>query len=417
MMHAPLDIAISVGEVGTPSTRSIEIVERKGIGHPDTMADLVAETMCYRYGQHCLSAFGFVPNHSADKVTLAGSAAAVRLGGYDVVEPVRAYYFGKVTRSVGEVPIPVEEIFEAVVDDVLTFATRYPKITQYTVKQVRAVVGRPVDHHPGYYHPESLAQLRSIATTERVANDTVACAGSAGRTPVEDLVLRLERYLQSAAFRALISGTGSDVKVMAIRHRARLDLTACLPFHPEEVHSWADYDERVAYARELVESFVGAQDLPSVGEVTLHLNRRDVPMRGYLAPFGTCLGKGDVGAVGRGNRYGGLISSARAMSIEAPAGKNALHHTGKIYTVLAQRIADGIRQTLGVDNEVVVTSRVGARLDRPSSITVNLAELHDGEADVRSMVKEYVTNVDRITEMLLHTDPLVEAATAYGDGR
>jgi S-adenosylmethionine synthetase len=406
-------VTVSHGDVLAPSARRTEIVERKGLGHPDTMADLVAEVFCHRYARHCLDTVGLVPNHSADKVTLAGADTVVRLGGYDVVTPIQAYYFGKVTRRVAGVALPVEEIFDAAVDDVLALATRYPGIREHTAKHVRAVVGHPIDHHPGYYQPVSVEQLQSIATTERFANDTVACSGTASPTGVEQLVLDLERRLQGPGFTAEVPGTGSDIKVLAIRDGAALDVTVCLPFHPEEIPSWREYDARLEHARKLVLDFVESRPVPGVDDVTLHLNGRDVPGRGYLAPFGTCLGKGDVGAVGRGNRYSGLISSSRTLSVEAPAGKNVMHHTGKLYTVLAGTIAEDIRDRLGVEAEVTVTSRVGQRLELPSAVVVSLYESADRDDAIRDLVAEHLAAAGDLSDRLIRTDPLAAVRSAY----
>ena len=35
----------------------LEVVERKGIGHPDTLADLVAEMFSKKYIEYCLNEF------------------------------------------------------------------------------------------------------------------------------------------------------------------------------------------------------------------------------------------------------------------------------------------------------------------------------------------------------------------------
>lgn len=406
-------IEIRASEVRSPAMRSMEVVERKGLGHPDTLADLVAETFCHRYSAYCRDRFGFVPNHSADKVTLAGADAIVRLGAYEIVQPIGAYFFGKVTRRIGSVEVPVEEIFEAAVHDVLRVGTQCPEIVNHVKTHVRAVVGNPIDHHPGYYSPESVVQLRSIAETERLANDTVACAAGAGRTQVEQLVLDLEHYMQGKDFRNHVDGTGSDIKVLAVRRNTHVDVTLCLPFHPEEIDSWSTYDDRLAKARSLIDDFITGHHSAELTSHTLNLNQRDVPGRGYLAPFGTCLGKGDVGAVGRGNRYSGLISTSRAMSIEAPAGKNVMHHTGKIYTVLAQWIADGIHQDFGVDNEVVVTSRVGNPLPAPSHVLVNLAGATDAVEKIRDRVAERIADAERVSEVLIATDPLTVVIQTY----
>ncbi|NUW34541.1 hypothetical protein HTZ77_24325 [Nonomuraea sp. SMC257] len=406
-------IAFTLGRILPPSKHLFETVERKGLGHPDTMADLVAELFCFRYAQHCEKQFGFVPNHSADKVTLAGADTVVRLGGYDVVTPIGAYYFGKVTRHVGSVTIPVEDLFDSAVADVLTTCTRDPQVRQHTRPYLRAVVGSPIDHHPGYYNPESNDQLRSIMTTERLANDTVACAASSEPTPVERLTLDLERYLQGLEFRSLVPGTGSDIKVLAVRDSRVLDVTVCVPFHPEALSSWIDYDDRVERIRSLISTFIEGRVPEGVETFVVHLNKRDIPGRGYLAPFGTCLGKGDVGAVGRGNRFSGLITPGRAMSVEAPAGKNPVHHTGKLYTILAQWVSDLLRQHFCVDNEVIITSRVGAALTEPGSVCVNFAEDGVNLEKAESLIRTQIGDVDLVTQALLNQDPLEEIQSVY----
>jgi len=412
-MTPPYAVQVTACEVQPPSTRTSETVERKGLGHPDTLADLVAETFCYRYAHFCLDQFDFVPNHSADKVTLAGADATVHLGGYEVVRPVGAYLFGKVTRSVAGVQIPVEELFASAVDDVLVTCTRYPDVTSHVEMFVRAVVGSPIDHHPGYYNPSSSEQLESIVVNERFANDTVACAGSAPFTPTEQVVIDLERYMQSQTFVDLIGGTGSDIKVLASRRGRTLDLTTCLPFHPEAINSWGDYGQRLAAARKLIEQHLADSVGDAVQTCHVLLNGRDVPARGYLAPFGTCLGKGDVGAVGRGNRYSGVIAQGRPMSIEAPAGKNLLHHTGKIYTLLAQWISEAIVTQLDVNNQVIITSKVGNRLDEPGSVGVDTAQPVDPSA-VEALVRQHVADFDAVTQYLLASDPLAGVRESYG---
>jgi len=81
-----------------------------------------------------------------------------------------------------------------------------------------------------------------------------------------------------------------------------------------------------------------------------HTADGDTPESIYLTVTGTSAEAGDDGEVGRGNRANGLITPYRPMSLEATAGKNPVTHVGKIYNVLAQRIAAGIvRETAGVE--------------------------------------------------------------------
>ena len=38
-----------------------EVVERKGIGHPDTLCDTIAEKVSQAYSQYCLEHYGIMP--------------------------------------------------------------------------------------------------------------------------------------------------------------------------------------------------------------------------------------------------------------------------------------------------------------------------------------------------------------------
>ena len=72
---------ISVRREPSPGAAPIEIVERKGIGHPDTLADALAERMSVAYSQHCRDRFGAVLHHNLDKLYLRGGHSRIGLGG------------------------------------------------------------------------------------------------------------------------------------------------------------------------------------------------------------------------------------------------------------------------------------------------------------------------------------------------
>jgi S-adenosylmethionine synthetase len=114
------------------------------------------------------------------------------------------------------------------------------------------------------------------------------------------------------------------------------------------------------------------------GRTSVHYNALDLEGRGlggiYLSLLGTSAEDADSGQVGRGNRVNGLISMNRPMGTEAAAGKNPVSHVGKIYNVLAHRLAreicqeiDGIREAY-----VLLLSRIGSPIDRPQMATAQL---------------------------------------------
>lgn len=56
-----------------------EVVERKGIGHPDTLCDTIAEKVSQAYSQYCIKRYGIILRHMVDKIALSGGATKVKL--------------------------------------------------------------------------------------------------------------------------------------------------------------------------------------------------------------------------------------------------------------------------------------------------------------------------------------------------
>lgn len=56
----------------SPDNNPLEIVERKGLGHPDTLADMLAEKISIAYSQYCIKNFGAVLHHNLDKLNTMG---------------------------------------------------------------------------------------------------------------------------------------------------------------------------------------------------------------------------------------------------------------------------------------------------------------------------------------------------------
>ena len=78
-----------------------EVVERKWLGHPDTICDALAEalsrTLCREYRQH----FGEILHHNVDKALLSGGSAAPAFDGGSVIAPINIYLAGRAIAEVG----------------------------------------------------------------------------------------------------------------------------------------------------------------------------------------------------------------------------------------------------------------------------------------------------------------------------
>lgn len=75
-----LDGSNLVVERGIAPPSDLVIVERKGWGHPDTLADHLAERLSRTYSRYTLERFGAVLHHNFDKLGLLGGASEVRYG-------------------------------------------------------------------------------------------------------------------------------------------------------------------------------------------------------------------------------------------------------------------------------------------------------------------------------------------------
>lgn len=68
--------------------QSVEIVERKGQGHPDYMADGISEYASLYLSRYYLSTFGVILHHNVDKTLVVGGQARPIFGGGEVIQPI-----------------------------------------------------------------------------------------------------------------------------------------------------------------------------------------------------------------------------------------------------------------------------------------------------------------------------------------
>jgi len=230
------------------------------------------------------------------------------------------------------------------------------------------------------------------------ANDTSAAVGYAPLTETEQLVIEAEHFLNSSAFKERFPEVGEDVKVMGFRSDRSLSLTVAIAFVDRFISSISDYFERKLAVREELQRHLESR-LVQIEKLAIDINTLDDPHRGlggmYLTVLGTSAENADSGQVGRGNRANGVISLHRPMSTEAVAGKNPVSHVGKIYNLLAHRMAGRIYSVLPELDEVQVwmCSQIGRPLADPWSVAVELISTARGtNAEVQAAVKQVIEN-------------------------
>jgi S-adenosylmethionine synthetase len=342
-----------------------EIVERKGLGHPDTICDSVMEQVAVELAQAYLKICGRVLHFNADKGLLVAGEVDCRPGGGHVITPMRLVMGDRATFEWRKKRVPVEEIAERVATT--WFGRHLPHVDP--LKHLTCQVE---------FKPAS-AELRSVSDHRRgpVANDTSAAVGYAPFTPIERLVFQVEQFLNSPSFKRAFPDTGQDVKVLGVRTRRQVALTVAIPLLAASIETESQYFSRKAAVLKALKSFVKQKAEPRFStEVTLNaLDRRGVGVEGmYLSLLGTSAEAGDSGEVGRGNRVCGVISLRRPASAEAAAGKNPVAHVGKIYNVLAHVLAQQIHRNVKGLREVTVwlTSQIGRPVSSPQFVRVEV---------------------------------------------
>ena len=352
----------------TADEHLIEVVERKGLGHPDSICDAVMERVAVELNQAYRARFGRILHNNIDKGFLVAGQVARRFGGGEVLRPMRLLVGDRATLAAAGVTIPVAEIAVAAAKGWVKEHLRHVDPERHIAYEVVLAPGS-----------EELGDIFAREGRVAEANDTSAAVGYAPLTPTERLVLDVEGYLNGADFKRRFPETGEDVKVMAFRQDRHVHLTLAMPLLCAFVESEAAYFRRKG---EILEDLTATFAEPrGLDRVTIGLNLLDREGRGlhgtYLSLLGTSAEDADSGQVGRGNRVNGLIPLNRPMSNEAAAGKNPVSHVGKIYNVLAHRVAATLHRELPEIREVTVwlVSQIGAPVDQPwAAVQVRLRE-------------------------------------------
>ncbi|OYT55347.1 MAG: S-adenosylmethionine synthetase [Candidatus Hecatellales archaeon ex4484_218] len=381
--------------------QSIEIVERKGRGHPDYLADASAEKCCQKLCKYYLENFGIVLHHNVDKGLVVGGRSNPKFGGGEVLEPIEIIVAGRAITQAKKkektIKIPVEELGVEAVKDFIKGNFRFLDPDKHVKISCKIREGS-VD----------LIKVFEAKRMVPLANDTSFGVCFAPLSPTEKLVLETEKFLNSESFKKTLPEVGEDIKVMGFRQKNRIRLTISAAMVssliPDKSH-YLNVKDEICRRVEDFSSKITDMD------VYVKVNTADNYRRGifYLTVTGTSAEQGDDGNPGRGNRVNGLITPCRQMSLEATAGKNPVSHVGKIYNVLAKILAEKIlREVKGVDEVYVkILSQIGKPITEPqiTNIQVSLEKgysLANVSADIKSIVDEEVANVPKLTSQIIN---------------
>jgi len=385
---------ISVEEVSgdTIENKDAEFVERKGIGHPDSLIDGIVDRVSVELSKEYMKEAGIILHHNVDKGLIIGGSSNVTFGHGEITKKIEVIVTGRATEYFNGKRINVNDIAKETAAKYLKEHTRFLDVENEVVIDSKIVRGS-VD----------LTGLFMRGNGMPLANDTSFGVGFAPFSETERLVLETEKYLNSKDYKQKMPAVGEDIKVMGLRYKDKISLTVAIAFIAEKV---SNLDEYLKYKDEVSRDIIQFAKKITDKEVSVRINTGDSPERKevYITKSGLSCESGDDGQVGRGNRVNGLITPFRHMSLEAAAGKNPVNHVGKIYNIMATEIAKDIVKDYPQIREcnVAILSEIGRRIDEPShtSISViveNKSEFENIKSKVHYIADSWLERIGEVT--------------------
>ncbi len=378
--------------------QDVELVERKGLGHPDSIADGVSESVSRALCRMYLDEFGRILHHNTDETEVVGGASEPKFGGGRVTSPIYILLVGRATTEVDGEKLPYRQV-------AIEAAQKYVSSICAHVDVKKQV---DFDCKIG----QGSIDLRGVFEQKQVlSNDTSFGVGFAPYSDTERLVLESERFL-TLKLKKKLPALGEDVKVMGYRAGDKVRLTVAAALVDSEVKDAHEYQN---VCEEVHDRLADQAAKLTSREVQIDVNTADDPELGryYLTVTGCSMEAGDDGSVGRGNRANGLITPCRPMSLEASAGKNPVNHVGKIYNILGIQIAQDIVQETGgnvKEVHVKILSQIGKPVDQPQVASLQIlpaegVKLSKVQREAEAVANRWFEEIDTIPQKLL-TDKL-----------
>jgi S-adenosylmethionine synthetase len=373
----------------------VEIVERKGLGHPDHIVDSSSEAVSRALAKYYLEEFGKILHHNVDKGLLVGGKAEWEYGGGRVLEPIEIIIAGRAVDKVKvdneKVTVPVNEIAYNAIESEIKKLLRFIDVKNHISISTKI--------RPG--SQELISTFEKGIYDVPLANDTSFGVAFAPFTEAENIALGLELYMNSKEYKGKRPYVGEDIKVMVLRVDDHFDITVAAAFIDRFFSSLSEYLSAKEEVYNDILDYLAKIEINK--ELNVKLNAADDPDNNkiYLTVTGTSAESGDDGNTGRSNRVYGLITPNRQMSLEAVAGKNPVSHVGKVYNVLAHRISKRIYDELERIEEVYtrILSRIGEPINTPQILNVQLIcnrDINEGDKQkINDIIQEEMSK-DRL---------------------
>ncbi len=376
--------------------RKTEVVERKGIGHPDTICDSVMERIAIELTKEYREKFNRVLHHNMDKGMIAAGESITKFRGGEIVKKPKLIFGDRATFEYQGEKINVDRI-------AIETAKKWLKENIRNLKPGEVRYSSEIKPAA-----DNLSDIFARKGKKPPANDTSAAVGYAPLTPLEKTVKKTEEILNSKEYKKKHPYTGEDVKVMGVRVNNDKKITIAMAFVDKNIDTVQDYFRKKERALETIKERVHNE---IDEEVEIYLNTLDDKKRGkkgiYLTVTGTSAEAGDSGQVGRGNLVNGIIPLNRPHVSEAAAGKNSYSHVGKIYNCLSDKMAEEIYKEVNGLKEVHIwlLSQIGKPIDQPMIASAQIktngnTKIKEIEKPVEEEINKQLENINEFCDDL-----------------
>lgn len=392
---------------------SVVFAERKGIGHPDTLADNLAEYLSAKYSRYTLDKYGAILHHNFDKLGILGGKSIVSFGGGHMVRPIRILVNGRVSDKFGDEDIPYEDlisegIFEFIESRFGDLIPRDMISITYNISNASSPGHKDDNDKSGssrkyWFQPRDLSDLPEIKSL--FSNDTSIGCGYFPLKDIESYIIQLEHDITLGEFTKAHDWVGTDVKIMGSQIKDVTEITLCVPQISRYVKDLEEYIKNISTIKEYLKNH---SEKHYGKAINFNLNTRDDYKKQelYLTATGSSIESGDEGLVGRGNRVNQVISINSPMSMEGASGKNPVYHIGKLYYIAAHEIAQKIYNKFNkLENEVYLVSNSGKRLVEPWKTIVKVPfDSAVKEDEIQQFTEQCLLDIPSITDRLVDSD-------------
>lgn len=374
-----------------PESGYLEIVERKGLGHPDTLADALSELVSIEYSKYCLENFGCVLHHNVDKLYIGAGLFENNFGYSKMIKPIKVVINGRMSNSFGNQIIDLEDINRKAIIPYLFSVLP-------NLKDGDVVIESNVTQHTKnkfWYNPRNITDVPDAVNPK--ANDTSVVLYHSPMTVCEMLTYELENYFWDKTGRfphPKYLEFGQDIKVMVCRKGKNIEAVLCVPVISRCLSSFSDYYDLVGNLESNLNKFA-RKIIPNSYVISVKIN----PSQIYILGIGSCIECGEEGIVGRGNSLSGVISIFRPSSMEAWSGKNPVYHTGRVMSYLVKNLSEKLFEEFNVKCSVLAMTNAGGSLVPPQLLQISLNKKIPKD-DLERVVKDYFLEINYLKEIL-----------------